>query len=62
MVLSLWLRKEAEKMKIKVINVKNVEFIKKVKKIVDEKQFIRQKIKEGKFKEIKSDIKFARPV
>ncbi len=49
-------------MKIKVINIKNVEFIKKVKKIVDEKQFIRQKIKEGKFKEIKSDIKFARPV
>ena len=46
-------------MKTKAINIKNTEF---VKKIVDDKEFIYQKIKEGKFKEIKSDIKFARPL
>lgn len=49
-------------MKTKVINIRNTEFIKKIQKIVDEKEFIYQKIKEGKFKEIKSDIKFARPL
>jgi len=49
-------------MKTKVINIKTSEFVKKIQKIVDEKGFIYQKINEGKFKEIKSDIKFARPL
>ena len=49
-------------MKTKAINIKNAEFVKKIKKIVDDKEFIYQKIKEGKFKEIKADIKFARPL
>ena len=49
-------------MKTKAINIKNTEFVKKIKKVVEDKEFIYQKIKEGKFKEIKSDIKFARPL
>lgn len=49
-------------MKTKVIAIKNTEFVKKIQKIVDEKEFIYRKIKEGKFKEIKSDVKFARPL
>lgn len=49
-------------MKAKVVNNKNTELAKKIRKIVDEKEFVYQKIKEGKFKEIKSDIKFARPL
>jgi hypothetical protein len=52
-----------QKMKAKVINIKNnADFVKKIQKIVDDKAFVQRKIKEGKFKEIKSDIKFAHPL
>jgi hypothetical protein len=49
-------------MKTMVVKIKNAGLVRKIQKIVDEKEFIYQKIKEGKFKEIKSDIKFARPL
>lgn len=49
-------------MKTRVINIQNTELAKKIQKIVGEKEFIYLKIKEGKFNEIKSDIKFARPL
>jgi len=49
-------------MKTRVVNIKNTEFARKLERIVNEKNFVFQKIKEGKFKEIKSDIKFARPL
>lgn len=49
-------------MKDKVVIIKDAAFAQKIQKIFDDKTHITQKIREGKFHEIKSDIKFVLPL
>lgn len=46
----------------KTIHITKAEFVERVKKVVSDKKLIHQKIREGKFSELKSDIKFAHPL
>lgn len=49
-------------MKTKTIVVTNPVYIQKIKKILDDKAHIMQKIEQGKFAEVKADLKFAQPI
>ena len=46
----------------RVIKISNTKVAAKVNKILEEKAYIHKMIRDGKFSEIKSDIKFAKPI
>lgn len=48
-------------MKDRIINITEKQF-EKVQKIIDAKAEIHAKIREGRFSEIKTDVKFVKPV